>query len=675
MSFQPTQISGCVLWLDAADPTTLFQDSAGTNPVTANGQTVGNWKDKSPQANNAVAGVSNQPLVSFNALNGQTGVNFSTINSYLSLTVGKLPTGSTSSTVFFVMKTTVASGNPVAITYGSLNINQGRQVYYSGVGNIRMDLYGANGRGDNVNTLNTFIIVSAIFSSTLFGWRNGTPFSEGTLNVTLNTGATTATLGNQSAGGSLGLQGIMCEAVIYTGSLSTFQRQQVEGYLAWKWGLQTNLPVTQPYRFFPPTSFILQSPTEFTMVRTNIQSGTLALPAASTLQGRFLTFKDISGTFFNSSFTLSTVGIDRFENGDSFKRLIEPYGYLTLASDGASKWYALDGTSLNTYTIGSLTNTVQTNALTLSTPTVSVGSFGLVDQSFGTVSSLTTQSTLLYLGSNVIGGSKVGPTLFLPTPRPFLPNEITSLRLWYDAADVNTVQLSSGNNISVWRDKSGFRYNAVQTTPANQPTYNTGNSVIFNGTSSSFIATDPDIRPTNVYMVMSSYPAALSGASSRTLFRKGVSGSTLEFFIREQYNTTVTPNQYYYDFFVASGTTNFIYSTTPNSNQFVAWNQNRRFILEATFTFGSPLSILIDGTTAPGTATGTPAGQNNLTSNMYIGVEQTAATYFGGEYNEVLMFNQGLSVSDRQKVEGYLAWKWGIVANLPASHPYKYTPP
>jgi hypothetical protein len=29
----------------------------------------------------------------------------------------------------------------------------------------------------------------------------------------------------------------------------------------------------------------------------------------------------------------------------------------------------------------------------------------------------------------------------------------------------------------------------------------------------------------------------------------------------------------------------------------------------------------------------------------------------------------------RQTVEGYLAWKWGLVANLPAAHPFKNRPP
>jgi len=49
-------------WFDASDLTTLFQDSAGTIPVTAVGQKVGKWLDKSGRGNHAVqATVANQP--------------------------------------------------------------------------------------------------------------------------------------------------------------------------------------------------------------------------------------------------------------------------------------------------------------------------------------------------------------------------------------------------------------------------------------------------------------------------------------------------------------------------------------------------------------------------------------------------------------------------------------
>lgn len=37
-------------WLDSSDYTTMFQDQAGTTPVTAAGQSVGLWKNKIGQA-------------------------------------------------------------------------------------------------------------------------------------------------------------------------------------------------------------------------------------------------------------------------------------------------------------------------------------------------------------------------------------------------------------------------------------------------------------------------------------------------------------------------------------------------------------------------------------------------------------------------------------------------
>ncbi|MDC0506037.1 prepilin-type N-terminal cleavage/methylation domain-containing protein, partial [Candidatus Gracilibacteria bacterium] len=43
--------------------------------------------------------------------------------------------------------------------------------------------------------------------------------------------------------------------------------------------------------------------------------------------------------------------------------------------------------------------------------------------------------------------------------------------------------------------------------------------------------------------------------------------------------------------------------------------------------------------------------------------------------SEVLIFDSLLSTADRQKVEGYLAHKWGRVGSLPGSHPYKLAPP
>jgi hypothetical protein len=42
---------------------------------------------------------------------------------------------------------------------------------------------------------------------------------------------------------------------------------------------------------------------------------------------------------------------------------------------------------------------------------------------------------------------------------------------------------------------------------------------------------------------------------------------------------------------------------------------------------------------------------------------------------EIVIYGTALSPSQIQQVEGYLAWKWGLVQNLPAAHPYKKAAP
>jgi|688.fasta_scaffold233110_2 hypothetical protein len=42
---------------------------------------------------------------------------------------------------------------------------------------------------------------------------------------------------------------------------------------------------------------------------------------------------------------------------------------------------------------------------------------------------------------------------------------------------------------------------------------------------------------------------------------------------------------------------------------------------------------------------------------------------------EIVFYQSALSLSNRQTIEGYLAWKWGLSANLPSDHPYKSSAP
>jgi autotransporter-associated beta strand protein len=58
-------------------------------------------------------------------------------------------------------------------------------------------------------------------------------------------------------------------------------------------------------------------------------------------------------------------------------------------------------------------------------------------------------------------------------------------------------------------------------------------------------------------------------------------------------------------------------------------------------------------------------------AKMAIGGNAGGISLFNGIVGEVVVFTSILSDANRQKMEGYLANKWGIADNLPAGHPYK----
>jgi len=48
---------------------------------------------------------------------------------------------------------------------------------------------------------------------------------------------------------------------------------------------------------------------------------------------------------------------------------------------------------------------------------------------------------------------------------------------------------------------------------------------------------------------------------------------------------------------------------------------------------------------------------------------------FHGSIREILIYNNCLGLSDRQRIEGYLSWKWRLTSNLPTGHPFITTQP
>jgi hypothetical protein len=49
--------------------------------------------------------------------------------------------------------------------------------------------------------------------------------------------------------------------------------------------------------------------------------------------------------------------------------------------------------------------------------------------------------------------------------------------------------------------------------------------------------------------------------------------------------------------------------------------------------------------------------------------------YMNGYYYEIIYYNSAIGITDQRKIEGYLAWKWGLQSKLPFGHPYKSAAP
>lgn len=121
-----TSIANMILKLDASIEDSLFQDSAGTIPVTANGQRVGLWRDQSGNGNDVLQATDdNRPYFHSDGLNGGPAIDFRGDPDYLRkyLTSASLldATYNTNFAVFVVYNSDTTAGWRVVADMGGGN--------------------------------------------------------------------------------------------------------------------------------------------------------------------------------------------------------------------------------------------------------------------------------------------------------------------------------------------------------------------------------------------------------------------------------------------------------------------------------------------------------------------------------------------------------------------------
>lgn len=250
---------------------------------------------------------------------------------------------------------------------------------------------------------------------------------------------------------------------------------------------------------------------------------------------------------------------------------------------------------------------------------------------------------------------------------------LISTALWLDAGDASTITTVSGA-VSQWNDKSGNNRHAVQGTAASRPVVTANGlgskSVItFDGSNDFMDVATTILQGIGVFSLHWIYARLGSGTGTENAYRPAISllsasgADNGAFHYIKNTSNLGASYPIYHAGPVTWGNYDPISGTTYSNNQANILSFNAGASSWNVFRNGTQ-----EGTAARGGSPGSDfigfrlAQQANIfrTSNIYIA--EIAMTLDAGVFG-------------RQQIEGYLAHKWGLTANLPAGHPYKTSPP
>jgi hypothetical protein len=219
--------------------------------------------------------------------------------------------------------------------------------------------------------------------------------------------------------------------------------------------------------------------------------------------------------------------------------------------------------------------------------------------------------------------------------------------VWFDAADLSTITASSGGGVTEWRDKSGFQRNVSVPSVSNSPTLRqnvqNGLPAIDWGTAINNLGLHnlavSNFNPTR-YLIVAHYEGPNPFNGYIGLVSHG-SGLLTDIIVTNNSGTLWVAGSFFHN-----GATSATQTALPTISQ--------PFVLTSNFAHSA-----------------------NRTS-LFIGNDRSFTAFsrgWRGKIMEVVGIDFAWSLALRQRAEGYAAWKWGLVANLPAAHPFKNRPP
>ena len=232
------------------------------------------------------------------------------------------------------------------------------------------------------------------------------------------------------------------------------------------------------------------------------------------------------------------------------------------------------------------------------------------------------------------------------------------LTFWLDAKDAGSLTIDQNNRVRNWGDKSGKNNTATQTSIVNRPTYVQGAfpGIEFDGASS--------------FLMLSSMFSYISGNFTIFVVEKRKSSKSNNYFMGGS-STNQNTN------LVLGYRTNTIATMAFWGNDFDVSIQSYQMASEPVRIYMYEKSSTGRQMYINGTRVGGDTRTSNLTSwnNPVLGGLPSLNVYYQGTLYEVLIYNTNFTTDKRQKLEGYLASKWGIQGSLPGNHPYKTAAP
>jgi hypothetical protein len=267
-------LSGMILWLDANDingdglpETSADFISGGSSGV------ISNWADRSGSSNNLTQSSATQ-MPSYTVLAGRPSVSFDGTNDFLSKALPTALSGNPSFTILIAAKATSTSGR--LMHFGSNAGTANQSLGLSAAGGFEYNA-GSLSAYSNFNatptTIGTFRRATGSSLNKGEFYRNGEKLSLSAINATgtlsLPSSASSLILGKgiNSSGTNEVYSGKVNELIIFSGEITDYAIRRMEGYLAWKWGSQSNLVNGHPFKAARPGFGGTQS---ITLAHTNV---------------------------------------------------------------------------------------------------------------------------------------------------------------------------------------------------------------------------------------------------------------------------------------------------------------------------------------------------------------------------------------------------------------------